>query len=63
MLSSTTMATYNQISQMRSVINSFISQAMIANSNITANLSRAITSPTPPQAASSGIGSKINLFA
>lgn len=61
-MNSITISTYNQIAQMNLQLNQFISQAIVAKSNVTSQLS-AVINQTVLSNNNSGIGNKIDMYA
>lgn len=59
-MNSLTISTYNQIAQMNLQLNKFISQAIVAKSNVTSQLSAVINQTV---FSSSGIGNKLDMYA
>lgn len=59
-MNSITISTYNQIAQMNLQLNQFISQAIVAKSNVTSQLSAVINQTVLNN---SGIGNKIDMYA
>jgi hypothetical protein len=55
------MSTYNQIAQMSAQLNKFISQAIVAKSNVTNQLS-AVINQTVVNNNNAGIGNKIDMY-
>lgn len=60
-MNSVTMSTYNQIAQMSAQLNKFISQAIVAKSNVTNQLS-AVINQTVVNNNNAGIGNKIDMY-
>lgn len=56
------MSTYNQIAQMHLQLNKFISQAIVAKSNVTSQLS-AVINQTVISTGDVGIGNKVDMYA
>lgn len=56
------MSTYNQIAQMNLQLNKFISQAIVAKSNVTSQLS-AVINQTVISTDNIGIGNKVDIYA
>ncbi|MCH5149934.1 MAG: hypothetical protein J1G30_04625 [Spirochaetales bacterium] len=61
-MNSITLSTYNQIAQMNLQLNKFISQAIVAKSNVTSQLS-AVINQTVISNNNIGIGNKIDTYA
>lgn len=61
-MNSITMSTYNQIAQMHLQLNKFISQAIVAKSNVTSQLS-AVINQTVISTGDVGIGNKVDMYA
>ena len=64
-MNSITMSTYNQIAQMNLQLNKFISQAIVAKSNVNSQLSAVINQTIVTTAGNnnkSGIGNKIDMY-
>lgn len=61
-MNSITMSTYNQIAQMNLQLNKFISQAIVAKSNVTSQLS-AVINQTVISTDNIGIGNKVDIYA
>ncbi len=61
-MNSITMSTYNQIAQMNLQLNKFISQAIVAKSNVTSQLS-AVINQAVVNNNDTGIGNKVDLYA
>jgi hypothetical protein len=60
-MNSITMTTFNQISQMNLQLNKFISQAIVAKSNVTSQLS-AVINQTVVSNNNIGIGNKVDMY-
>jgi hypothetical protein len=60
-MNSITMTTFNQISQMTLQLNKFISQAIVAKSNVTSQLS-AVINQTVVSNNNIGIGNKVDMY-
>ncbi len=60
-MNSITMTTFNQISQMNLQLNKFISQAIVAKSNVTSQLS-AVINQTVVNNNNIGIGNKVDMY-
>lgn len=64
-MNSITMSTYNQIAQMNLQLNKFISQAIVAKSNVNSQLSAVINQTIVTTAGNNnktGIGNKIDMY-
>ncbi len=61
-MNSITMSTYNQIAQMNLQLNKFISQAIVAKSNVTSQLS-AVINQAVVNNNDTGIGNKVDMYA
>lgn len=61
-MNSITMSTYNQIAQMNLQLNKFISQAIVAKSNVISQLS-AVINQAVVNNNDTGIGNKVDLYA
>lgn len=64
-MNSITMSTYNQIAQMNLQLNKFISQAIVAKSNVNSQLSAVINQTIVTTAGNTdktGIGNKIDMY-
>lgn len=61
-MNSITMSTYNQIAQMNLQLNKFISQAIVAKSNVTSQLS-AVINQAVVNNNDTGSGNKVDMYA